>query len=142
MLNRRGQTMITAACEKMDISYTEYVLLIQLYEAEGRSQDELASLLVLDKAIITRTVTALEKKGLIRREKDLRDKRVKHLYLTDAAKEKQKDLTAIIDTWIGYLFETMDEKDQEILFKGTIEATERAANITVRGFTSMLKKEK
>ena len=137
LLNRRGQAIITAACEQLDISYSEYVVLMRLLKDEGRSQDEVANFLVLDKAVITRTVNALEKKGLVRREKHLRDKRVKRLYPTDLAKALEVKLAAVLDNWFEYLFADFDEAKCEIIFKGIERATERASVLLPRKFLSM-----
>ena len=141
LLNRRGQTMITAACENLDISYSEYVVLLRLFESEGRTQEELANLLFLDKAVITRTVSQLEKKALVRREKDLRDKRMKHLYTTDLAKALEVKLTAVLNTWVEYLTENLTEAEKAVLHKGIRSATERAAKLSPRNFVELMEEK-
>ena len=83
VLHRRSQIFVVEACEKLHLTYSEYVMLLRIYDHEGARQDELAAMLYLDKAVVTRTMTMLEKKGLVYREQDARDKRAKHVYLTD-----------------------------------------------------------
>ena len=55
ILHRRSQAFVTAACARLHLTYSEYVLMIRLYDAEGASQEELASMLYLDKAVVTRS---------------------------------------------------------------------------------------
>lgn len=50
------------------------MLLIRIYDAEGLSQEELAGVLYLDKAVVTRSLTLLEQKGLIRRDARMRSR--------------------------------------------------------------------
>ncbi len=140
LLNRRGQAIITVACEQLDISYSEYVILLRLFEAEGRTQDELADFLCLDKAVITRMVKELEKKGLVRREKDLRDKRMKHLYVTDLARALEVKLVAILDTWFGYLFADLSDEEREKTLKVLRSAAQRAATMSPRKFSSLIER--
>lgn len=142
ILNRRSQLMMTTACEELNLSYSEYVVLICLYDAEGKSQDELASALFLDKAVVTRTIALLEKKNMIRREKDKRDKRINHIFLTESAKEQQKFLTGLLDLWISQLLAKLTETEKEILGKGLKLATEKACTITPREFAESAKKNK
>ena len=56
ILNRRSQLFVTQCCKDLNITYSEYVLLIRIYDAEGLSQEELASVLFLDKAVVTRSL--------------------------------------------------------------------------------------
>ena len=88
VLHRRSQIFVVEACEKLHLTYSEYVMLLRIYDHEGARQDELAAMLYLDKAVVTRTMTMLEKKGLVYREQDARDKRAKHVYLTDYGKKQ------------------------------------------------------
>ena len=137
LLNRRGQAIITSACGNMELSYSEYVILMRLFESEGRTQDNLAALLSLDKAVITRIVNELEKKSLVRRERDSRDKRVRHLYTTDLAKALEPKLREVLDNLLEYLFANLAENEREILYKGVLSAMERAAKLTPRNFATV-----
>ena len=134
ILNRRSQAIITAACEPLKLSYSEYAVILQLYESEGKSQDELANLLQLDKAVVTRTISLLEKKNLIRREKDKRDKRINHIYLTELAKTQKKFLNNILETWMLYLVAKLTDEERDIFFKGIVRASDRACKTPLRDF--------
>ena len=70
VIRRRSQAFVVEACEKLHLTYSEYALLLKLYDAEGCSQDDMAGMLYLDKAVVTRVIKTLEGKGFIYREQD------------------------------------------------------------------------
>lgn len=77
---------------------------------KGAKRDELASMLYLDKAVVTRTVNLLQEKGLIYREQDENDRRVRHIYLTDHGREQHHFLRNIIQGWVDYLVADMKRR--------------------------------
>lgn len=133
VLHRKSQLFIVRACERLQLTYSEYILLIRLYEKEGVSQETLAELLDQDKAVVTRTVNMLEKKELIQREKDQADRRVKRVYLTDRAKDEKSYLLGVLRAWIRYLSEDMSEEELQLLAAGYERSARRAANANIQG---------
>lgn len=66
----------------------EQFLLVDLLWNQGpMSQQKIADMMMKDKNSITKLVDALEKKGLVVRKKDTRDKRSNTLILTDKAEQ-------------------------------------------------------
>ncbi len=61
--------------EKLTSSDVLYLAL--LYEQDGRTQDEMAEAYTVDRAATTRSLQGLEKKGLVRREVDTFDRRIR-----------------------------------------------------------------
>lgn len=131
ILHRRSQLFVTAACEHLKLSYSEYVMLMRIFASEGLSQEELSSTLFLDKAVVTRTISLLEQKGMVYREKDVRDQRMKHLYLTERAKEEREYLEGIIYAWVDYLQQGMSREEAEAVTKGFLMASERASQANI-----------
>ena len=77
-----------AMTRRFDLTPPQLCLLRKLYEEEdGLSSSELVRRLLSDSSTIMAVVDRLEKKGLIRREVDQRDRRVNHIFLTDRAKK-------------------------------------------------------
>jgi MarR family transcriptional regulator, organic hydroperoxide resistance regulator len=70
------------ALAELGLSVREQVLLSVLGKVRGMTQLELAGLVGLDKSIFTSTVDSLERKGLVRRNIDPRDRRVRRPELT------------------------------------------------------------
>ena len=111
ILHRRSQQFIAAACAPLSLSYPECILLFAVFEEQGKSQDELADILFLDKAVITRTITLLEHKNFLYREQDSKDRRIKRIFLTDEARRHEDFITDIFSKWTSYLFAGFNEKD-------------------------------
>ena len=89
ILNRRSQAYIVKACEPLDITFSEYVLILNLYDHEGVSQEDMAGLMFVDKAVVARTIKSLEAKGYVRRVQGEQDKRIKRLYTTEKGNEQE-----------------------------------------------------
>lgn len=141
ILNRRSQLFVTEACEPLGLTYSEYVLLVRIFDAEGARQDELAAMLYLDKAVVTRTVKRLEGKGLVYREPDAKDKRVRHIYLTEAGKAQHAYLANILACWVGYLVEEMDPERVADIVAGLGELVQRACAADLRELAKLVPEE-
>ncbi|GAA4525720.1 MarR family winged helix-turn-helix transcriptional regulator [Amycolatopsis samaneae] len=61
--------------------------LLTMVETGERTHGELASLLYCDKTNVTGLVDRLERRGLVRREPDARDRRVLRVFLTERGRE-------------------------------------------------------
>ena len=77
-------------------------IMINLYRREGISQQELARKLLVGRSNMSMLLPQLEKRGLIERRADARDKRVLRLHLTKEGKsvteQAMKIQTALIDS--------------------------------------------
>ena len=77
-------------------------IMINLYRREGISQQELARKLLVGRSNMSMLLPQLEKRGLIERRPDPRDKRVLRLHLTDEGKaiteQAMQIQTSLIDT--------------------------------------------
>lgn len=108
IFNRQTQAYIAAAFSSMNISYSEGILLMNLYDNEGNNQEELSSMLYIDKAATARSIKSLEKKGYITREVKSKDRRVKKLYLTDYAISQKEYFSSLIQKWDDFITEGVD----------------------------------
>lgn len=95
----------------LDIKPPHLDILVNLYRREGISQQELARKLLVGRSNMSMLLPQLEKRQLIERRGDGRDKRVLRLFLTPEGKditEKAMAIqTALIDTVMG---ETAEER--------------------------------
>lgn len=132
VLYRRSQLFVVEACQKMGLTFSEYVMLMRVFDYEGAKQDELAAMLYLDKAVVTRTVNLLQEKGLIYRQQDEFDRRVKHIYLTEYGKAQHEYLRNVLQKWVDHLVEGMDADEVKSLFANFHRLVDRAceANLT------------
>lgn len=128
ILNRRSQAFVGTACADMGIGFSECVLLIALYRREGINQEDMSAVLFIDKAAVARTIKSLEEKGFIKREQTDEDKRVKKLYLTEKGKATKKPIFAILDKWINFLNDGMDEETFHTVRNGLKKLADKASS--------------
>ena len=112
ILYYRSQNFISEACKPLNLTYSEYTVLMNLYDNEGMNQDELSNSLMLDKTAVARTVAQLEAKGFLYRTPDAHDRRQKRLYLLPAALAHKDFFLALLIHWEDYL--SQDKSDLEI----------------------------
>ena len=126
LLERQSQGYISFRLRESGLAYSEYVLLLHLYENEGVSQDEMAALLMVDKAAVARTSRCLEERGLLEKRQCKLDKRKKHLYCTAQAKEKKAFFLQILTEWIGFLCGGMDAAAADLFLQAFRQLAQRA----------------
>lgn len=69
--------------EPMGLTYPQYLVMLLLWEQDGRSVNELGAPLHLDSGTLTPLLKRMEKAGFITRNRDERDERITRIYLTD-----------------------------------------------------------
>lgn len=110
--------------EKLTSSDVLYLAL--LYEQDGRTQDEMAEAYTVDRAATTRSLQGLEKKGLVRREVDTFDRRIRRVYLTEKAIRRMADDLA------DALFEGMSEEEVKAFMEQVEAMGQRARHLNQR----------
>ncbi len=129
ILHRRSQLFVVEACEQLHLTYSECVMLIRLYDAEGSKQDDLASMLFLDKAVVTRTMNLLQEKGLVERKRDEHDRRVRRVYLTEYGRQQHIYLRNVIQRWVDFLAGGMDPEQVKTIIHGFHTLADSASRV-------------
>lgn len=80
-----------------DVTVEQWRVLVRLWDSDGQNQQALACATGKDKPSITRLIDNLEKNNLLVRVPDANDRRVNLVYLTNKAKELQKELIEIAE---------------------------------------------
>ena len=70
----------------LDLTYTQYIAMMALWEREPQSVKELCRKLYLDTGTLTPLLKALEQKGLVRRSRSEEDERSVLIRLTEAGR--------------------------------------------------------
>lgn len=112
--------------EKLTSSDVLYLAL--LYEQDGRTQDEMAEAYTVDRAATTRRLQGLEKKGLVRREVDTFDRRIRRVYLTEKAMQYRTAIRRMADA----LFEGMSEEEVKAFMEQVEAMGQRARRLNQR----------
>jgi len=79
-MTRRYQPLL----DKLDLSYTQYVVMMYFWEMGGGSAKDISRALLLDPSTLTPILRKLERKGYLTRARDPRDERSLSIRLTDA----------------------------------------------------------
>ena len=116
---------------EIEITYTQYLVLLVLWESENCSIKDIAKTLKLDSPTITPIVQKLEKMNLVKRQRSDKDERVVLVSLTKAGIDledqvadiqnkvackthlKTKDFNELKET-LNQLAQTMTEKEKKL----------------------------
>ena len=69
--------------DELDLTYTQYIVMMALWEHQPLSVKQLGKLLFLDSGTLTPVIKSLEKKGYVVRERSHDDERVVNISLSD-----------------------------------------------------------
>ena len=72
--------------EELDLTYTQYITMLVMWEHECISVRDMGKLLYLDSGTLTPLLKKLEQKGLVERKRDTEDERLLNVTLTEAGK--------------------------------------------------------
>ena len=80
--------------DEIDLTYTQYITMMVLWEEESLSVKQLGAKLYLDSGTLTPVLKTLEKKGLVKRERSKEDERNLIVMLTEEGEQlKDKAVT-------------------------------------------------
>lgn len=87
--------------QSLDVTYTQYLVLLVLWEREGLTVKEIGERLTLDSGTLTPLLRRLEQAGYVRRERDSGDRRRVHVYLTARGHDARPDLERVREAVFG-----------------------------------------
>ena len=72
--------------DALDLTYTQYIVMMVVWQRDKTSVGEIGEQLFLDSGTLTPLLKSLEKKGLIKRERDKDDERILNVTYTEKGK--------------------------------------------------------
>lgn len=115
LIYRRQYEQIGDGLKKTGLTALHSVVLVNIYRHPGLNQNELAELISIEKATVSRILMSLEPQKLIERQPDETDRRYNKLYVTRLGEEKVKESLDIqIHIWTVALA-AMPQPDREEL---------------------------
>ncbi len=84
-----------ASLEKLGITYTQYLVLLVLWEQDGISVGKIAQRLELDSATLTPMLKRLEVAGFVTRIRNPKDERIVEVKLTAAGSALQQEIAQV-----------------------------------------------
>lgn len=99
--------------DKLDLTYTQYITMMVMWEEQQVSVKQLGKRLFLDSGTLTPVLKALEKKGFVKRNRSKKDERVLIVSITEKGK-KLKDEALSVPAQIHGCFSISQEEAKEL----------------------------
>ena len=107
-MTRRYQPML----DKLDLSYTQYVVMMYLWEMGGGSAKDISRALLLDPSTLSPVLKKLEQKGYLSRQRDPQDERSLVIALTEEGAALQDRALSIPERIGGCVGLSREEAEQ------------------------------
>lgn len=115
-----------------DLHPAHYAFALTICREPGRSQEELARELCLNKSTVARTLNCLEERGYVRRESLPNDKRQLSVHPTEKMLGILPEIKKASGEWTALLSEGIPE-DELNIFNSVLERMERKAREIIAG---------
>ena len=112
-VSRKAQTCVGSVVRKYHITIAEEPFFMAIRSHDGATQEELTALVGVDKAMTTRVIHSLERKGLVKRVQDEKDKRQNRIYKTEKADEISESVRNDLLRLNQSFTEGISQKDME-----------------------------
>lgn len=103
--------------EPYNLQKHQFKVLVELYLKEGICQEDLVDSLKLRKADVAKAIKKLIDIGYVRKEKDSKDKRIHHLYVTEKGLEIKNHIISILSESSNILSQNISNEELEITKK-------------------------
>jgi DNA-binding MarR family transcriptional regulator len=123
-ISRLMRTEFDRQVSALGVTRAQWMVLARLARRPGCSQTELADMMEMERATAGRLVDRLEENGLVRREPDPDDRRIRRVFPTDLATGQQSQMRAVADTIVDDALSDLSPDERETLM--TLMASVRA----------------
>ena len=121
LISRLSTRYVGGEMIRMGFGPGQFFLLSELYAEEGLSQDELSRRLGVDKSNTSRAISKLEQYGLVKRQSDPQNHRVKKVYLRPKAHKVRNEFKKIQQQWNVELLRGFTKKEKAALISSLIK---------------------
>ena len=105
--------MYTPLLKKIDLTYTQYIVMMVLWEEKEANVGELGKRLFLDTGTLSPLLKAMEKKSLLKRKRDSEDERIVKIMITEEG-EALKEKALAVPHEIGSCINLSKEESQTL----------------------------
>ncbi len=123
-VRQQGVTSTFKLAHEQEMSATQFAILNTMERGQGRELCTISLLargMSLDPATIVRSVDLLERRGLVRRRRDTRDRRQVFVEFTEEGQAIQQELHQRSSARLSRLFRAMSGEGRQALLKGLRE---------------------
>ena len=128
----RCQSLYRSAQMKGELCGTQHAFVLAICRAPGRTQDQLARDLCLNKSTVARTLTQLEHKGYVRRQPNPEDKRQLLVYPTPKMNDALERVREISQEWTRQICCGIDDEELAV-FESVLRRMEAGARAITQG---------
>ena len=114
-ISRLMRTEFDRQVSVLGVTRAQWMVLARLARRPGCSQTELADMMEMERATAGRLVDRLEENGLVRREPDPTDRRVRRVFPTDLATGQQAQMRAVADAIVDDALSDLNAEQRETL---------------------------
>lgn len=132
ILYRKNQVYMNLMLKPLNLTASEFPIILYLFGHEGVTQEELASYLLIDKASTARAVQSLVNKGYIKKERDKIDRRANNVSLTEMAFAQKSTIFELLYQWNDFLTEGLDEDAVNTMFQVLEDMVKKVENTDFR----------
>lgn len=126
---RKSQSYLSLALSKYNLTMAEEPFFAALQENDGVTQEEISSLLSIDKAATSRAVKSLEEKGFLKRTQAGHDRRQNRIFLTEAGRQRWSDVHSELIRYNSLLMQNIDKDIQDIIYDSLLVMEENIINM-------------
>ncbi|HAS89303.1 MAG TPA: MarR family transcriptional regulator [Desulfovibrio sp.] len=116
-MGRLHKAILAEKLKSLGITYGQIGFIVQAIRHPGRSQDELSTILSVDKAATARAVAKLVKLGLLSREENPENKRQKLVFPTEKAIDISEDLSRELMSSNQLMLDGLSKEEAEKLME-------------------------
>ena len=107
----------------------QYFFLTYIYERDGISMYDLAKIGHFDKGTVTKAVQKLAENGYIVIQVDEKDRRIKHLHVTEKAREVVERVYQTSYQWKDMLLSNLTEQEEMVLMENLKQMAEESCKV-------------
>lgn len=97
----------------IELTPEQWMILVRLWEREGRSQNDLCDSTFRDRPTMSRILDGMERRGFVVRRADANDKRSRLVYLTPTAQSLKKQLVPLVRKLVTRALHGVSRQDLE-----------------------------
>lgn len=101
--------------DEIDLTYTQYITMMVLWESKQMSVKELGEKLYLDSGTLTPLLKRLEQKGLLTRQRDSRDERILMVSITKSGEKLKEQAVEVPQKMMGCV--SLEAEDAKNLYR-------------------------
>jgi len=132
-ISRMMRTEFDRQVGAMGVTRAQWMVLTRLARRPGCSQTELADMMEMERATAGRLLDRLEENGLVRREADPVDRRVRRVFPTERAEKEQERMRAVADSLIDAALADRSPSKRETLIDHMIVVRARLSDMLQAG---------